>query len=82
MNLRINLIIIYNNMKTFIKISEDTIVNLNNVIKIIKTNIKVNDKIVYCIRYYTIDTIHVNQYFDSQEERDIFFKHICDDLIY
>lgn len=69
-------------MKTFIKISEDIIVNLRNVIKIIKTTIKINDKTVYCIKYYTIDTIHVNQYFHSQEERDIFFKNICNNLMY
>ena len=69
-------------MKTFIKISEDIIVNINNVIKIIKSTIKVSDKTVYCIVYYTIDTMHVNQYFGLQEERDIFFKNVCSDLIY
>lgn len=69
-------------MKTFIKISEDIIVNLNNVVKITKSTIKVNDKTVYCIKYYTIDAIHVNQYFGSQEERDIFFKNVCSDLMY
>ena len=69
-------------MKTFIKISEDTIVNLNNIIKIIKTDIKVNDKIVYHIRYFTTDLIYVTQIFNSKEERDVFFKNICNDLMY
>lgn len=69
-------------MKTFLKISENTIINLNNVIKIIKTDIKVNNKIVYCIRYYTIDLIHVNQRFNSKEERDTFFTNVCNDLMY
>lgn len=69
-------------MKTFIKISEDTIVNICNVIKIIKTTIKVNDRMVYIIRYYTTDLMHINQYFNSKEERDIFFKNVCSDLMY
>ena len=69
-------------MKTFIKISEDTIININNVIKIIKTDIKVNDKIVYRIRYFTIDLIYVTQIFNSKEERDSFFKNVCNDLMY
>lgn len=63
-------------MKTFLKISDNTIVNINNVIKIIKTDVQVNDKIVYCIRYYTIDLIHINQYFNSKEERDNFFINV------
>lgn len=69
-------------MKTFIKISEDTIVNLRNVIKIIKATIEVNDKPKYIIKYYTTDLIHINQYFVSKEERDLFFNNICYDLMY
>ena len=69
-------------MKTFIKISEDTIVNVRNVIKITKTTIKVNDKTVYIIKYYTTDLMNVHQYFNSKEERDIFFKNVCSDLMY
>lgn len=69
-------------MKTFIKISEDTIVNTNNIIKIIKTNVKVNDKKLYCVKYYATDYIDATQYFNSKEERDSFFTNICNDLIY
>ena len=69
-------------MKTFIKISEDTIININNVIKIIKTDIEVNDKIVYRIRYFTTDLIYVTQIFNSKEDRDAFFKNVCNDLMY
>ena len=69
-------------MKTFIKISEDTIVNINNVIKITKTIIRVNDKLRYCIEYYTTDLINNIQRFNSKEERDLFFNDICNDLMY
>ena len=63
-------------MKTFLKISDDTIINTNNIIKIIKTNAKVNNKTVYCIKYYA------TQYFISKEERDNFFTNMCSDLMY
>lgn len=69
-------------MKTFLKISDDTIINTNNIIKIIKTDAKVNNKTVYCIKYYATDYIDATQYFISKEERDIFFTNICSDLMY
>ena len=69
-------------MKTFLKISEDIIINTNNIIKIIRTEVTVNDKIVYCIKYYATDCIDATQYFDSKEERDNFFTNICSDLMY
>lgn len=69
-------------MKTFIKISEDVIVNVRNVIKIIKATIEVNDKLKYVIKYYTTDLINITQYFVSKEERDLFFNNVCSDLMY
>ena len=69
-------------MKTFIKISDNTIININNIIEIIKTEVTVNDRIVYCIKYYATDCIDATQYFNSKEERDNFFTNICNDLMY
>lgn len=69
-------------MKTFIKISEDTILNTNNIIKITKYDTNLGNNLSYCIDYYTIDNKCKKQHFNSKEERDIFFRNICDDLIY
>lgn len=69
-------------MKTFLKISDDTIINVNNIVKIIKTTQKINYEDKYSIRYYINITDYIIQYFTSKEERDIFFTNICSDLMY
>lgn len=69
-------------MKTFIKISEDTIVNIRNVVKIIKTTEKMYYGNKHTIRYYINNVDYITQYFVSKEERNIFFKNICGDLMH
>ena len=69
-------------MKTFLKISDDIIINVNNMVKITKSTIKVNDENKYCIRYYINITDYITQYFISKKERDIFFTNVCSDLMY
>lgn len=82
MNLRINLISIYNNMKTFLEISDNCIINTTKITTITKIENKVNFETKYCIRYCIGNDYHKDQYFDTEEERDLFFDDICNDLIY
>lgn len=69
-------------MKTFLKISEDSIININTIVKITKTTEKIYYGNKYTIRYYIDTTNYITQYFISKEERDIFFTNVCNDLIY
>lgn len=69
-------------MKTFLKISDDTIINVNNIVKITKTTERLNYGNKYGIRYYINITDYINQYFNSKEERDNFFKNVCNELMY
>ena len=69
-------------MKTFIKISDNCIINTTKVSTIFKIETEVNFKTVYIIRYRINDNYFKDQYFDSKEERDNFFKNVCDDLMY
>ena len=69
-------------MKTFLEVSDNCIINTTKITTITKIELKVNFNTRYCIRYRIDDTHHKDQYFDTQEERDLFFNNICNDLIY
>ena len=69
-------------MKTFLKISDDTIINVNNIVKITKTTEQVYYGHKHTIRYYINNTDYITQFFIKKEERDTFFTNICSDLMY
>lgn len=69
-------------MKTFLKISDNCIINTTKITTINKIEHKVNFKTIYCIRYRIDNTYFKDQYFNTQDERDLFFDNICTDLMY
>ena len=69
-------------MKTFLKISDDCIINTTKITIIGKIKHKVNFETKYCIRYRINNDCYKDQYFDTEEKRDLFFNNICSDLMY
>lgn len=68
-------------MKTFLEISDSCIINITKITTITKFETKVNSELKYGICYNLHDDYR-NQFFNTQEERDLFFDDICNDLIY
>ena len=69
-------------MKTFLKISDKCIINTTKISTIIKIENRVNYEMKSGIRYRIYNDFYKDQYFDTQEERDLFFDNICNNLMY
>ena len=69
-------------MKTFLEISDKCIINTTKISTIVKIEDKVNSEIKFGIRYRIDNNFFKDQYFNTQEERDLFFNGICNNLIY